>query len=221
MMRSSVEVSSASSANNSEGSFPSRMSTSIGRLIFVYSDKTTTYVKTRWVALLFSFVGLVARVFHVKGFYVVLYAWAIYLLNLGIGFVSPQFDSESEAYILPVRDSDEYRPFQRRIPEFQFWSSAMRATMFSLFLTLFSMFDLPVFWPILLIYFILLFTMTVKNQVAHMVKHKYVPFSWGKQKYGDIVRDNTTPQNRDDNSNKTRSSAGMSGKGRGAQARSD
>ena len=50
-------------------------------------------------------------------------------------------------------------------------------------MTFFKIFDVPVFWPILLIYFCALFFLTMKRQIKHMVKHKYVPWSWGKQKY--------------------------------------
>jgi hypothetical protein len=44
-------------------------------------------------------------------------------------------------------------------------------------------FDVPVFWPILLLYFIVLFVITMKRQIKHMMKHKYVPFSFGKTVY--------------------------------------
>lgn len=50
-------------------------------------------------------------------------------------------------------------------------------------LTFFSAFDVPVFWPILLFYWIVLFVSTMKRQIMHMVKYKYVPFSIGKQRY--------------------------------------
>ena len=49
--------------------------------------------------------------------------------------------------------------------------------------TFFSMFDVPVFWPILLLYFCILFFVTMKRQIQHMIKHKYIPFSFGKKKY--------------------------------------
>uniref|UniRef100_A0A453SME9 Protein RER1 n=1 Tax=Aegilops tauschii subsp. strangulata TaxID=200361 RepID=A0A453SME9_AEGTS len=48
-------------------------------------------------------------------------------------------------------------------------------------MTFFSVFDVPVFWPILLCYWIVLFVLTMKRQILHMVKYKYVPFSMGKQ----------------------------------------
>lgn len=50
-------------------------------------------------------------------------------------------------------------------------------------MTFFEVFDVPVFWPILLMYFIVLFVITMKRQIKHMIKHKYVPWSWGKAKY--------------------------------------
>ena len=44
-------------------------------------------------------------------------------------------------------------------------------------------FNIPVFWPILLLYFIALFVLTMKRQIKHMIKYKYVPFSLGKTRY--------------------------------------
>ncbi len=50
-------------------------------------------------------------------------------------------------------------------------------------MTFFQVFNIPVFWPILLLYFIALFFLTMKRQIKHMIKYKYVPFSFGKTKY--------------------------------------
>ena len=73
------------------------------------------------------------------------------------------------------------RPFVRKLPEFKFWVKSAKSLLVSFSMTFFPVFDVPVFWPILLMYFIMLFTMTMKQQLRHMIKHKYVPFSWGKQ----------------------------------------
>ena len=53
----------------------------------------------------------------------------------------------------------------------------------SFMMTFFSVFDVPVFWPVLLMYFLILFFLQMKRQIRHMIKHRYVPFSWGKTKY--------------------------------------
>ncbi|KAL4179612.1 hypothetical protein AMTRI_Chr13g88190 [Amborella trichopoda] len=50
-------------------------------------------------------------------------------------------------------------------------------------MTFFEVFDVPVFWPILLFYWLVLFVLTMKRQIRHMIKYRYVPFSFGKQRY--------------------------------------
>lgn len=52
-------------------------------------------------------------------------------------------------------------------------------------MTFFDLFNIPVFWPILLVYFLALFGLTMKKQIAHMRKHGYVPWSFGKKTYSD------------------------------------
>ena len=88
-----------------------------------------------------------------------------------------------------AKEGKEYRPFARRLPEFKFWMACARGAATSLVMTFFSVFDVPVFWPILLMYFGVLFFMTMKRQIAHMYKHKYVPISFGKLKYKDAGKE--------------------------------
>ena len=56
-----------------------------------------------------------------------------------------------------------------------------KAFLVAFVLTFLPMFDVPVFWPILLVYWLTLFVLTMKRQIRHMIKYKYVPFSFGKQ----------------------------------------
>eukprot|EP00440_Ansanella_granifera_P075916 gb/GFBE01082386.1/.p1 GENE.gb/GFBE01082386.1/~~gb/GFBE01082386.1/.p1 ORF type:complete len:192 (+),score=48.07 gb/GFBE01082386.1/:1-576(+) len=154
-----------------------------------YVDKTTVWVKLRWATLAILLVLYGARVFLVQGFYIVTYGLGIYMLNLLIGFLSPAVDPETEEEAeLPTRENTEFRPFTRKLPEFKFWFSATRAVLISIVMTFFRAFDLPVFWPILLAYFIILVVLTMKDRVRHMMKHKYVPFSLGKQTYGECAK---------------------------------
>ncbi|KAL9265218.1 RER1A-like protein [Drosera capensis] len=114
--------------------------------------------------------------------------------------------------LLPTKGNDEFKPFIRRLPEFKFCSkccgciemclrdwlfalvkmrkrldlrySVTKAFAVAFVMTFFSAFDIPVFWPILLCYWFVLFVLTMKRQIAHMMKYKYIPFSLGKQRYG-------------------------------------
>ena len=59
----------------------------------------------------------------------------------------------------------------------------MKAFLIAIFCTFIPFLDIPVFWPILLIYFIALFTVTMRKQIAHMIKYRYIPFNVGKPKF--------------------------------------
>ncbi|KAK2701223.1 hypothetical protein QYM36_020109 [Artemia franciscana] len=78
---------------------------------------------------------------------------------------------------------DEFRPFMRRLPEFKFWLGVMRSTLIGIFCTFFDALNIPVFWPILVMYFVTLFGLTMKRQIKHMIKYRYIPFTTGKPKY--------------------------------------
>ncbi|OMO75173.1 Retrieval of early ER protein Rer1 [Corchorus olitorius] len=156
------------------------------RLFQYYLDRSTPHVTERWLGTFAISAFYVLRVYFAQGFYIVSYGLGIYILNLLIGFLSPKVDPELEVLegaSLPTKGSDEFKPFIRRLPEFKFWYSITKALCMAFFMTFFSIFDVPVFWPILLCYWIVLFFLTMKRQIMHMIKYKYVPFSMGKQRY--------------------------------------
>ncbi|CAL1355841.1 unnamed protein product [Linum trigynum] len=160
-----------------------------------YLDRSTPHVMHRWLGTLGGAAIYLLRVYFVQGFYIVTYGLGIYILNLLIGFLSPKVDPELELMdgaALPTKETDEFRPFIRRLPEFKFWYSISKALGVAFLMTFFSVFDVPVFWPILLCYWLVLAFLTMKRQIMHMIKYRYVPFTVGKQKYGDKMRSPTS-----------------------------
>lgn len=147
----------------------------------------------------------------------VAYALGIYLLNLFLAFLQPKFDPSNDALdndmedgaigTLPTKQDEEFRPFIRRLPEFKFWHSATRAIIISFVCSWFEIFNVPVFWPVLVMYWFMLFILTsmspppranhgpysstgadparcaVRKQIQHMIKYRYVPFTVGKVRY--------------------------------------
>jgi|ERR1712113_561138 len=167
--------------------FIQRLVFSLRRRSQILLDKSTPHSLLRWVGFGFLCILYFLRVWYLQGFYIVTYGLGIYLLNLFIGFLQPQDDMDSnDGPRLPTfggqEDEAEFRPFVRRVPEFKFWWSATKAVIISMLMTLFSIFDIPVFWPILLLYFIVLFTITMKRQIEHMIKHSYIPCDCFKKK---------------------------------------
>jgi len=157
-------------------------------------------VTYRWLGTAGLLGIFILRILFAHGWYIVCYAHAIYLLNLLLAFLQPKFDpslqedlladeieggGEEASGSLPSQRDDEFRPFVRRLPEWQFWLSATRATVLALFATFSEVFDVPVYWPILVVYFFVLFALTMRRQIQHMIKYKYIPFDFGrKARYG-------------------------------------
>ncbi|KAL8143674.1 hypothetical protein V2J09_016706 [Rumex salicifolius] len=94
------------------------------RIYQFYLDKSTPHSVPRWIGTLVLAFLLAIRIYYVHGFYIIVYALGIYILNLLIGFLSPLVDPEQESSdgpLLPTKGSDEFKPFIRRLPEFKFW----------------------------------------------------------------------------------------------------
>ncbi|KIK96705.1 hypothetical protein PAXRUDRAFT_289089 [Paxillus rubicundulus Ve08.2h10] len=164
-------------------------------------DRWTPHVLQRWLGTLGLLVVFMLRIVFSQGWYIVCYGLAIYLLNLLLAFLQPKFDpslqedlladeieegaTDDNGPALPSQRDDEFRPFVRRLPEWQFWLSATRASLISLLCTTSGVFDVPVYWPILVVYFCVLFALTMRRQIQHMIKYKYIPFDIGrKARYG-------------------------------------
>ncbi|KMT09435.1 hypothetical protein BVRB_6g129070 [Beta vulgaris subsp. vulgaris] len=151
-----------------------------------YLDRSVPHLLRRWLMTIGVAMIYTLRVYWVKGFHVVSYGLATYVLNLLIGFLSPNVDPELEGLdgaSSPRKDGDAYRPFERRVPEFRFWYAITKAFIVAFVLTFISVLDVPVFWPILSSYWGFLFVLTTKRQIVHMIKYKYNPFRIGKPKY--------------------------------------
>ncbi|RDA83880.1 hypothetical protein CP532_1212 [Ophiocordyceps camponoti-leonardi (nom. inval.)] len=156
-------------------------------------DRSTPFVLYRWVGTGVLLMLFFLRILFAQGWYIVAYALGIYLLNLFLAFLQPKFDPSNDAVdnemedgsvgTLPTKQDEEFKPFIRRLPEFKFWYWATRAVFISFTCTFFEIFNVPVFWPVLVMYWIILFVLTMRKQIQHMVKYRYVPFSIGKKNY--------------------------------------
>nr|CAG4638799.1 EOG090X0FVI [Cyclestheria hislopi] len=153
-------------------------------------DRWTPHPVSRWLFTFILITIFMARVLLCRGWYIVTYALGIYHLNLFIAFLTPKidpamsnFEESDDGPNLPTKANEEFRPFIRRLPEFKFWYSVSKSTVIALTCTFFEVFNVPVFWPILVMYFITLFCITMKRQIKHMIKYRYIPFTHGKPKY--------------------------------------
>ncbi|KAK6411267.1 hypothetical protein LTR81_014659 [Elasticomyces elasticus] len=157
----------------------------LGRIYQSYLDKSTPYVTYRWIGTATIFIALALRIIFAQGWYIVAYSLGIYLLNLFLAFISPKFDPSLSSdedmedgsnlqSPLPTKNDQEFKPFVRRLPEFKFWHAATRAVTLAFACCWSEIFNLPVFWPVLVVYWLILVFLTMRKQIQAMIKYRYV-----------------------------------------------
>ncbi|KAL1775637.1 RER1 [Sigmodon hispidus] len=161
-----------------------RFFTWFGQILQSWLDKSTPYKAVRRLLTLgLSFVYMITF-YLFQGWYIVTYALGIYHLNLFIAFLSPKVDpslmkDSDDGPSLPIKQKEEFRPLIQWLPEFKFWHAATKCILVTMVCTFFEAFNFPEFWPILVMYFIMVFCITMKRQI----KHQYIPFTHGKRRY--------------------------------------
>ena len=155
----------------------------------IIKDKIIIYTFERWLVTFILVLIYIIRIVITKGFACLTYCIGIHLLNSFIGFISPLDDPEeselnSDDSFLPQKNNEEFKPFQRKVKEYTFWGQITGTVFVAIILTFSRAFDLPVFWPLLVFYFILIFTLVMKRQIQHMIKYHYLPWDYKKARYG-------------------------------------
>jgi hypothetical protein len=145
-------------------------------------DRLVNHVIIRWAIFVVLMLAYYVRVFVIyKGYYVVTYCLAVSTLSLVIRFITPEDPDEVSdvlgEMILPGISSaaphstpssvvdDEFRPFMRSLPEFQFWQKTVIYLLIAHVVVTFKIFDIRVYPLILLLYFITFFIITIYTPV--------------------------------------------------------
>uniref|UniRef100_A0A0K2U1D3 Protein RER1 n=1 Tax=Lepeophtheirus salmonis TaxID=72036 RepID=A0A0K2U1D3_LEPSM len=154
----------------------------------IYLDRFTPKIISRWVFSVILIISYFVRIFIKQGWFLITYALAIYYLSLLLAFLTPKInpileEDDDDEGKLPTKQNEEFRPFIRKLPEFKVWYYATKGTIVAFFCTFFNTLNIPVFWPILFVYFLVLFFTTMKNQIIHMIHYKYIPFTYGKPRF--------------------------------------
>ncbi|EPR78825.1 Retention in endoplasmic reticulum 1-like protein [Spraguea lophii 42_110] len=157
-----------------------------------YLDKITPKRLERWIGFTLLEIFFLLRIYILNSHHLVTYIVSVYLLHSLVMFLTPRDESipdpfeefdEYEEYI-PQTVDDEFRPFLRRLPEFDFWCRSMGLILFAWFTTFFSFFNITVYVPILILYFIFMIFLTAHKMYKHIKKYHYNPFFGDKEQYG-------------------------------------
>ncbi|KAH9411008.1 rer1 protein [Ordospora pajunii] len=155
----------------------------------VYLDRLASRPDIRWSITWIIFVLYCIRIWMTNAFYLVTYCMGIYLLHAIILFLTPKgemipdpFENVDDDYV-PEKIDNEFKPFVRNLPEFEFWIFVTKTLGTALFGTFFTILDIPVYTPILVGYFIFMVVYTARRLISHMKKYNYNPFVQSKEYY--------------------------------------
>jgi len=154
-------------------------------------DKFSPCPVQRWcvfgLCLLVHFVKILVSGTH----HLIAYVVGVYLFHGFILFATPKDENIPDPFEEEVENenSNEYspssvdnslRPFIRNMPEYTYWMFSMKVVVVSFLLTLSRLTDIPVYTPILLVYFVFMVLATAIKLWQHSRKYHYNPFFQSK-----------------------------------------
>lgn len=151
------------------------------------SDHLSPLIYPRWISTALLLLYYIRRITIIKTHSVVTYFIGVYLLHATILFLTPKDENipdpfenvEDESYN-PRNIDNDFRPYVRRLPEFDFWKTCTQILVMAYFITLFPFLNLPVYVPMLVIYFVFVVCVTCYKLWQHSKKFKYSLFPTGK-----------------------------------------
>ena len=164
---------------------------SLGNKLTKYYDRYVTdrivlLTLPRWVFTSTLLVGFMFRVITKPGYFAIAYLLGFHILKNAINFVTPQGvptigeEEDDDEIELPTfvnsnaADFDEdAKPIMRKLTEFRLWEDINLPVIAAFVCSMFDLFDIPVFWPLLLFYFLYAMFAIVTRQRAHMQKYGY------------------------------------------------
>lgn len=146
-------------------------------------DKLVLKRRERWIFAVSLLLCYYLRIVFIRSHYLFTYGLSLNLLYLLIKFLTPLndeipdiFDEIDVDFEIPKNIDNEFKPFIRRLPEYDLWLEFVKRTTGIFFLTFFDLFDIPVYVPVLVFYFVMIAFLSAKSLYKHMKKYNYNPF---------------------------------------------
>ena len=146
-------------------------------------DRLIIHPRARWGTACALFAFFVLRVLFLRGFYAAAYIFGFYVMQNVIMFLTPsgiptiQDEENAEvAYEIPEHcapGGDGSKPVVRKMGEFMLWKKLTLGLVAVVACTFFPMLDFPVFWPLLLVYFVFIVLSIGFKQYRHMKRYGY------------------------------------------------
>lgn len=151
------------------------------RTFRIYMDKIVPFTAPRWGVFGVLCLLFLLRIILAEGYYVICYGVFIHLLYLTVLVITPRADMEEKLDAHIPEHQREKAVFVPKVGEFTVWKQMMRVVLIGFVLSFIPFLDLPVYVPVLVLYFFALVGIQVGTRVQHMIKYKYVPWNTKKK----------------------------------------
>ena len=161
---------------------PTSIFSRIRRKYYYIIDSTLPFAKLRWLFTLILIIIYFYRCFGMS-YDVITYLIGFYIFQIMINYFTPKGLIEVEEEAEPLCESFEYgedKPLVSEMSEFQVWERVSSAFMLGICCTLFKAFQIDVFFPLLMIYFVILICYTIHKIVTKMKKYGYSSIDFKK-----------------------------------------
>ncbi|GKT31813.1 Retrieval of early ER protein Rer1 like protein [Aduncisulcus paluster] len=167
------------------------------RILDKYLNISIPYKQQRWIVLgIYAFLFILRCILSSAPFHYVLVMYCLYVYTIVhlLLVLTPNKmpvdmlqDKDEEGLSVDMlrlptrddeRDDDEYKPFIPKLPEFKFWWLLVKAHTIAFICTFFPILDIPVYWPILIIYLVVVVVSTFSSEYKKWVEYNYVPFDF-------------------------------------------
>lgn len=162
-------------------------------------DRTILYKQRRWMFFYGLLILFFLRMVIVQGYYAIAYLLGFTILQNLILYLTPQeiptIDEEGEEEVFDIpnsvnftQSSDNSKPIIRKLSEFNLWKKLTLYCFLAFVSTFIGALDLPVFWPLLLIYFLFASLNVGLRQYRHMQRYGYTLKDFFKKPESKLVR---------------------------------
>lgn len=129
-----------------------------------YLNSCIKYRLYRWIVAGVLSLLFILRIVLTGGYYMIAYFLYIYILSAFLSFIKPAEDEDISALPVSSVDTDEYRPYTRALPEFDFWIRFTVSHAISLFAALMPFLNVPVYAPVLILYALVLTLLYISSE---------------------------------------------------------
>lgn len=141
----------------------------------------------RWSAFsIILFIFLLKILIITRSHFLIAYTIGVFLIHEFVKFCIPAdenipdpFDDFYNSDVTLILDENEdSKPFSRKLSEFHLWENSILIVSIGFICSFIEFLDIPVYGIILILYFIAVLIITIKNLYYHSKKFNYNPFDF-------------------------------------------